>query len=119
VNVPAATRRALFERDGERCTFTDAEGHRCSATTPHNLRYAEQTFGAEHVQRKIREGRHPRPRGYATPSCALAASGLAGMGFRKAETRRALDAVAARHPLDVLAATPVQAILREALALLT
>jgi hypothetical protein len=143
--VPAATRRALFERDGERCTFTDAEGHRCSATTwleidhvdararggsdalgnlrvrcrPHNQRYAEQTFGKEHVQRRIRERRHPRQRGYATPSCALAANGLAGMGFRKTQVRRALDAIAARHPLDALAAIPVQTILREALAFLT
>jgi hypothetical protein len=86
---------------------------------PHNLHYAEQTFGKEHVERKIHERRRPRQRGYATPSCALAASGLAGMGFRKTEVRRTLDAIAARHPLEALAAIPVQTILREALALLT
>jgi hypothetical protein len=70
-SVSQATRRAVFERDGERCTFTDADGHRCSATTwleldhvtpravdgsnelgnlrvrcrAHNQLYAEQTFG--------------------------------------------------------------------------
>jgi 5-methylcytosine-specific restriction endonuclease McrA len=31
--ISRATRRAVFERDGERCTFTDAHGHRCPATT--------------------------------------------------------------------------------------
>lgn len=31
-HVPVAVRRAVFERDGQRCTFVDAEGHRCSAT---------------------------------------------------------------------------------------
>jgi hypothetical protein len=143
--VSAATRRAVFERDGERCTFSDAEGHRCPATTwleldhviprgrggtdalgnlrvrcrPHNRLYAEQTFGREHVERKIRERRRPRQRGCSSESCELAARGLTGMGFRPTEVRRALDAVTARHPREVLAATPVQTILREALAMLT
>jgi len=109
-SVPRATRRAVFERDGERCTFTDAEGHRCTATTwleldhitararggtddignlrvrcrAHNLLHAERTFGRQHVGRRIRERRDPSQRGYAT-----------------------------------LAAIPVQTILREALAVLT
>jgi hypothetical protein len=143
--VSRATRRAVFERDAERCTFTDAEGHRCPATTwleldhitprargggddlgnlrvrcrAHNQLYAEQTFGREHVERRIRERRDPRRRGYATPSCERAASGLAGMGFRRTEVRRALDAVVARHPRDALSAIPVQTLLREALAVLT
>jgi hypothetical protein len=143
--VSRATRRAVFERDGERCTFTDGDGHRCSATTwleldhvnprarggsddvgnlrvrcrAHNLLYAERTFGRQHVERKIRERRHPFQRGYATEGCELAASGLANMGFPRLEVRRALDAVTARHPRDRLAAIPVQDILREALAALT
>src|SRR3974390_60812 len=29
--IPRATRRTVFARDGQRCTFTDAEGHRCMA----------------------------------------------------------------------------------------
>jgi hypothetical protein len=95
-------RRAVFERDGERCTFIDAEGHRCPATSwleldhviprarrgtselgnlrvrcrAHNLLHAERTFGQEHVERMIRERRHPRRRGYASESCEQAASGL-------------------------------------------
>jgi hypothetical protein len=143
--VPRATRRAVFERDGERCTFTDADGHRCTATTwleldhitararggsdevgnlrvrcrAHNQLYAEQTFGRSHVERRICERRRPRQRGYPTESCELAASALASMGFRKPEVRRALDTVTARNPPEVLAATPVQTILREALAVLT
>jgi hypothetical protein len=144
-SVSRATRRAVFERDGERCTFTDADGHRCTATTwleldhvlararggtselgnlrvrcrAHNRLYAEQTFGKEHVERKIRERRHPRQRGSASESCALAASGLVNMGFRRADVRRALDAVSALHGAEVLTTVPVQTILREALAVLT
>jgi hypothetical protein len=31
--IPAAVRRAVRERDGERCTYTSADGKRCEATT--------------------------------------------------------------------------------------
>ena len=143
--ISRATRRAVFERDGERCTFTDAEGHRCPATTwleldhviprarggtnelgnlrvrcrAHNALHAEQTFGKEHVERKIRERRHPRQRGYASESCELAASGLVNMGFRRAQVQRALDTVTARHGTEDLTTIPVQTILREAQAVLT
>jgi len=140
--VPRAARRAVFER----CTFVDAEGNRCSATAwleldhivararggtdePRNLRvrcrahnhlYAEQTFGREHVERKIRERRDPRRRGrYGSESVELAANGLVNLGFRRAEVRRALDAVTAHHRAEALSTVPVQTILREALAVLT
>jgi hypothetical protein len=144
-SVSRKARRAVFERDGERCTFTNADGHRCPATTwleldhieararggtnePGNLRvrcrahnrlHAEQTFGKGHVERKIRESRYPRRRGYASESCELAASGLVKMGFRPAEVRRTLDAVSARHRSEALTTTTVQTILCEALAVLT
>jgi hypothetical protein len=157
--VSRATRRAVFARDGERCTFTDAEGHRCPATTwleldhviprarggtnevgslrvrcrAHNALCAEQTFGKEHIERKIREGRpqaaqrsghdrerpHPRQRGYASESWVRAANGLANVGFRRADVERALDSVSAHHWADDLSTIPVQTILREALAVLT
>ncbi len=143
--VLRATRRAVFERDGERCTFTDAEGRRCPATTwleldhvisrarkgtneignlrvrcrAHNALHAEQTFGKEHVARKIREEADPRQRGYASESCDLAASGLVNMGFRRAEVQRALDAVSGRHRADALRTSTVQTILLAALAVLT
>ncbi len=144
-SVSRAARRAVFERDGARCTFTDADGHRCPATTwleldhvvararggtsePGNLRvrcrahnqlHAEQTFGREHVERKIREHRHTRQRGSLHENCVLAARGLVNMGFRRGDVRCALDAVSARHGAEALATLPVQAILREALAALT
>jgi hypothetical protein len=144
-SLSRATRRAVFERDGERCTFIDAEGHRCPSTTwleldhvvararggtselgnlrvrcrAHNQLYAEQTFGKEHVERKIRERRYPRQRGSVSESCALAASGLVNLGFRRADVRRALDAVSARHQAEAVATIPVETILREALAVLT
>jgi Holliday junction resolvasome RuvABC DNA-binding subunit len=49
----------------------------------------------------------------------VAATGLVKMGFRRAEVRRALDAVSARRPSEALTTAPVQTILREALAILT
>jgi hypothetical protein len=76
--VPRAVRRAVFERDGERCTFVDASGRRCESRTlleldhgvprarggpddagnlsvkcrAHNLLSAEDHFGREHVEQK-------------------------------------------------------------------
>jgi hypothetical protein len=76
--VPRAVRRAVFERDGERCTFVDASGRRCESRTlleldhgvprarggpddarnlsvkcrAHNRLAAEEHFGREHVERK-------------------------------------------------------------------
>jgi hypothetical protein len=142
--VSRATRRAVFERDGVRCTFTDADGNRCPATTwleldhvdprarggsdeVHNLRvrcrthnhlHAEQTFGKEHVERKIRERRDPSQRGSASENYAIAASGLEKLGFRRGDVRRALGIVSARHRDDASTVTPAQTILREALAVL-
>jgi 5-methylcytosine-specific restriction endonuclease McrA len=145
--VSRATRRAVFERDGERCTFTDADGHRCPATTwleldhviaralggtdevgnlrvrcrAHNALHAERTFGKEYVERKIGERRHrdPRQRGYVSESRDRAARGLMNMGFQRAEVRRALDSVHAHHQAEDPSTIPVQTLLREALAFLT
>ena len=89
---------------------------RCRA---HNALYAEQTFGKEHIERRIREHRDPRQRGSASESCHLAANGLVSLGFRRAEVQRAPDTVSARHPAEDLTRVPVQTILREALAVLT
>jgi Holliday junction resolvasome RuvABC DNA-binding subunit len=88
---------------------------RCRA---HNALHAEQTFGKENVERRIRERRDPRQRGYASEGCDLAANGLVNMGFRRAEVQRALDTVSGRHRADDLSTIPVQTILREALAVL-
>ena len=74
-----ATQREVFERDGERCTCVGPDGKRCDATAfleldhidsralgggddspnlrvrcrAHNRLWAEQTFGKEHVERRI------------------------------------------------------------------
>jgi 5-methylcytosine-specific restriction endonuclease McrA len=74
-----ATRREVFERDGDQCTYVGPDGKRCEATAfleldhvdsralgggdeSHNLRvrcrahnrlWAEQTFGKQHVARSI------------------------------------------------------------------
>jgi hypothetical protein len=96
----------------------------------HNLLYAEQIFGKDHVANRIRARRDPRQRGEPREprepqepqeppaNCELAASGLAKLGFSRAEVGRALAAVTARRPGAVLATTPVETIVREALAVL-
>ncbi|MBK9001460.1 MAG: HNH endonuclease [Myxococcales bacterium] len=85
-HVPVEVERAVRERDGNQCTFTDAEGRRCSATRfltiehidpfakggpttvdnccllcrPHNAHRARQVFGEEHIQNEISEARARR-----------------------------------------------------------
>ncbi|MEQ8983899.1 MAG: HNH endonuclease signature motif containing protein [Deltaproteobacteria bacterium] len=81
--VPAATRRAVVERDGARCTYVGSDGRRCSERSnlefdhvggralggksipselrllcrSHNLHAAREVFGHEFVDRRIRERR--------------------------------------------------------------
>jgi hypothetical protein len=83
-HIPAAVRRAVFERDGNQCTFGAAAGKRCAEThrlefhhlTPfadggehdasnltlrcaaHNALAAEEDFGRELVERKKRSRSH-------------------------------------------------------------
>ena len=78
-HIAAATRREVFARDGEQCTYFDSEGRRCEGRTrleldhvhpralggsddasnlrarcrPHNLHAAEEIFGKEHVAARI------------------------------------------------------------------
>ena len=79
-HIAAATRREVFARDGERCTYVDTEGRRCVCRTrieldriqprargggdeasnlrarcrSHKLHAAEEIFGKEHVAARIR-----------------------------------------------------------------
>jgi hypothetical protein len=81
--VPAAVRRAVWERDAGRCTFVSDAGHRCESRTrlefdhevpvarggratvegirlrcrAHNQYAAERSFGAEFMRRKREQGR--------------------------------------------------------------
>ena len=138
--VPQEVRRAVFERDGERCTYVDARGRRCSCRglleldhvipfarggkptlenlrvrcRAHNRWYAEQQFGRAHVEEQI----HLRQRkceGVATTSFETAARGLKNLGFRDAEVRRVLAELAEK--LEASTAR-VETVIREALVLL-
>ena len=81
--VPAKLRRAVFERDGGRCTYVDERGVRCDEShyveihhlrafalggehglqnlalrcRAHNALAAEQDFGREHVEYQRKRGR--------------------------------------------------------------
>lgn len=78
-HIAQSTRREVFARDGEQCTFVDAHGRRCKCRRrleldhivpralggtdeasnlrvvcrTHNRHYAEEIFGVEHVAEKI------------------------------------------------------------------
>jgi hypothetical protein len=80
--IPAAVRRAVWLRDGGRCTFVGPDGHRCDSRwqlqfdhvdpvalggvataenlrlrcRPHNLLEAERVFGREHMNQFRRAG---------------------------------------------------------------
>jgi len=82
-HIPAHVRRAVWERDGQRCTFVSASGHRCNASRylefdhvnpvarggvatvdgirlrcrTHNQFEAEQVFGAGFMARKREDAR--------------------------------------------------------------
>ncbi|WP_394831254.1 HNH endonuclease [Pendulispora rubella] len=138
--VTRSTRREVFERDGEQCTFVDESGRRCECRTfleldhieprarggsddPTNLRIrckwhnalaAEQDFGREHIEKKKAEKtNYPRQRGYE-PSLALRA--LTSMGFRRQQAIHALSIVENRRPGIV---PPIESVLRDALVILT
>jgi hypothetical protein len=82
--VAAADRRAVFERDGRRCSYVDSHGGRCRETrylelhhlkpfaqgganlasnltlrcAAHNALAAEEDFGREHMEQKRAQARH-------------------------------------------------------------
>ena len=144
--IPQEVRRAVFERDGERCTYESPDGRRCEATTfleldhvdaqanggphtlenlrvrcfPHNKLHAEKTFGRKHVEERIRFRQRKAHRVKEAPvddALEIARSGLVNLGYRDKEARRALSIVGERHASDVEALTP-ETVIREALAVL-
>jgi hypothetical protein len=154
--VSTAVRREVFARDGERCTFRGEDGERCPARgflevdhiepralggadeannlrvrcRAHNLLYAEQVFGQEHMaratsmdlrQRKsqpvAQDGRDGRDE-TRSKEIERAVSALAGMGFNKSDARRALGVVTAKHAAD-RTDVPLPELVRDAITLLT
>ena len=85
-HIPAEVRRAVYTRDGGRCTFESADGTRCDERRDlqldhripfacggestvdnvrtlcgeHNRHEAARAFGAEHVQERVRAGQRER-----------------------------------------------------------
>ena len=134
-HIPRAVRREVFARDGERCTYVDAEGNRCPATghleidhieskgfggasiapnlrvfcRTHNRLHEEQDFGKTYVAEKI----HHRQRGL-DPSFEPVKRGLLNMGFSATETNRVLSRLSNSHELQ-----SQESLLRAALAMLT
>ncbi|HEY8075632.1 MAG TPA: hypothetical protein VIF62_16015 [Labilithrix sp.] len=139
-HVPAAVRRAVFERDGAQCTYIDERGKRCTSCTlleldhvlaradggtnlvenlrarcrGHNRLSAEERFGKEHVERCI----ELRRRKWDVDGADLVVRGLVHMGFASREAKRAVETVAQRHEHDE-APLPKEQILRQALRLLS
>lgn len=142
--IPRAVRRAVFERDGERCTFVDETGRRCEARTfleldhrvpharggtddidnlcvkcrRHNALAAERAFGRKHVAKKIGE---KRARTAVCPRqrgehMEMALRALIGLGFKEAQARRALAVVEERLAGSF---APLETVIREALSVLT
>jgi len=92
-HVPVDVQRAVRERDQDQCTFTDAEGRRCSEKrfltiehivpfakggpttvenctllcSAHNAHRARQAFGKEHIRKKIAQSRARRNANDAPP----------------------------------------------------
>jgi hypothetical protein len=54
--IPAPVRRAVHERDGGRCTFTDSQGRRCSSRQDLEFHHHERPYGrgGEHSVRNLR-----------------------------------------------------------------
>ena len=91
-HVPAEVRRAVWERDGGRCTFVSAAGHRCPAR--HRLEY-------DHVEPVARGGRATmkgmrlrcRAHNQYAADCAF---GAGFMSHRRGAVRRASEAARSR-----------------------
>ena len=105
--IPAQVRRAVWERDGGRCTFTGEGGHRCSETRflefdhvepfarggratvdglrlrcrAHNQHEAERVYGSGFMEEKRKAKREIED----------VAAGLRGLGCNRNEARRAAE----------------------------
>jgi hypothetical protein len=140
-HVPVEVARVVWERDGARCAFVDAEGRRCTerkfltlehrvphalggASTVENVcllcaghnRYtAREVFGVAYVEQKRTERVETAERAErAMNAPERARSALWRLGFGRAEVARVLETVAAQS-----AELDAAALVRAALVLLT
>jgi len=122
-NIPAHVKRAVWRRDGGRCTFVGPTGRRCNARRflefdhiepvarggqasiagmrlrcrVHNQLEAERVFGKDCMDAKREDGRAGR----TTEHAENVAAALRGLGFRAEETRRAIEHCAATHGITL------------------
>ena len=144
--IASATRREVVDRDGEQCTFIDeSTGCRCTSRhrleldhvvpracggtdkadnlrvvcRAHNRLYAEKVFGRAHVAQKIEEQRKEAapPTEESADAYDVASRALKSMGFKGAETGRAVITLRERH--RDAAPPPIESLVTEALRLLT
>lgn len=116
-HIPAHVRRAVWERDGGRCTFVADDGHRCGATShlefdhieplarggtstvdnvrlqcrAHNQFQAERAFGAEFMRQKRDEARVSAERERTLDTI----SALRSLGYRMEQARHAAESSSA------------------------
>ena len=128
-HVPVDVVRAVWERDGFRCTFVDERGHRCSEKRfitlehkqpfarggpptvdnlallckAHNAHRAREVFGEAHIAKKQAEDK----------TCSKVLSALTNLGFRSKHARQAIARVRNEG-----VALDVEPLLRAALAVL-
>jgi hypothetical protein len=149
--VTRSARREVFEREGQRCGFVSPDGRRCTETAfleidheherarggsgklknlrvrcrAHNRWLAEQTFGKEHVERKIHL-RQRRQRKCSTESERARPDersdkllrGLTALGFTRGEARKAIEQLRSGGG-PVAWDAPIEALLRAATQILT
>jgi 5-methylcytosine-specific restriction endonuclease McrA len=148
-HIPASTRREVFARDGEQCTYVDSEGRRCECRTrveldhiqpralgggdeasnlrarcrSHNLHAAEESFGKEHVAARIRcrqqQWRTRREERASMPSAALEQASRGLVNMGFAASEVQKTLVAIAERHRGAGAPPVPELLREAIAALT
>ncbi|MBI1796622.1 MAG: HNH endonuclease, partial [Candidatus Eisenbacteria bacterium] len=116
-HIPAEVKRAVWERDGGRCTFVSADGRRCASrartefdhivpfarggdATVSNLRLrcrthnqweAKQTFGAEFIRSKIEQRSAAAPAAAEDDPDRSVIPWLRSLGVRADQARRAAE----------------------------
>jgi 5-methylcytosine-specific restriction endonuclease McrA len=144
-HVTRTARREVIDRDGLQCSFVGKDGERCPARAfleldhrhpralggtgeasnvrvrcrAHNRHAAEQVFGCAHIEERIHFRQRKSPPDAETRS--LVRGALRAMGFRTPDTERALAAIehGGGNARPDAWSRPVEALVREALGVLT